>query len=228
MGLLSRKPKVSVEEFCQWYFDTTLFNEDAQTGLFDHVLNFVAEADQSFAAIDKTLFKHEMTALYMELFGLAWDCHYGKLEYILPAVVCTKNYLEQKGQLEIWNTMLAYNHAIAQSGADSISREQAAKELTAALNYVRAAFAKKFEEKGFDAECATRAANRQGIEIALKNRLTISLLTGKFADRLGFADRLRGNITLNDDAQARLLLTILGILEGATQAIKKVRISFAN
>lgn len=222
MGLLSRKPKVSVEEFCQWYFDTTIFNEDAQTELFDHVFNFVVEVDQSFAAIDKTLFKHEMTALYMELFGLAWDRHYEKLEYILPAIVCTKNYLEQKGQLEIWNTMLAYNHAIAQSGADSISREQTAEELTAGLNYIRATIAKKYEEEGFDAECAARAANRQGIETAWKNDITFNRLTARLVDRL------ECDINLNDDALRRLQLSILGILEGATQAMKKVRISFAD
>jgi hypothetical protein len=235
MGLLSHKPKVSVEEFCQWYFDTTIFSEDAQTELFDHVFNFVAEADQSFTAIDKALFKHEMTALYMELFGLAWDRRYEKLEYILPAIVCTKNYLGQKGRLEIWNTMLAYNQAIAQSGiqslsADILSNVKKAKELLnqseevriAGLNYMRVALAKKFEGEGFDAECAARAANRQGIEIAWEKDLIISLLTARFADRLGC------DIILNDDAQGRLLLTILGILEGATQSMKKMRISFTD
>jgi hypothetical protein len=55
---------------------------------------FIVEVDQSFAAIDKILFKHEMTALYMELFGLAWDRRYEKWEYILPAIVSTEKYLE--------------------------------------------------------------------------------------------------------------------------------------
>lgn len=89
MGLLSRKPAVKVEEFCEGFYDSQIFHAiiagaDVSAGFWEFVLNSVREADPSFATDDLAAFRREMTALRVELFGLAW-VHQVKREEFTPA-----------------------------------------------------------------------------------------------------------------------------------------------
>jgi hypothetical protein len=62
MGFLSRKPKISIEEFCQQFYASQIFHptiagEDVWAGFLGIAFKSVVEVDQSFAVIDPTVFK---------------------------------------------------------------------------------------------------------------------------------------------------------------------------
>lgn len=129
MELFNRKPKTSIEDFCRQFYDSEIFyvktcDEDGASALWEKALNFVTEADPSLAKVDRDLFRREMTALHMELFGMAWMRYLwgedmlwseDKFLFLQREVVFTKSYLEKNGYLDIWETMFAYNEAIASS-----------------------------------------------------------------------------------------------------------------
>ena len=76
MGLFDNKPKVGVEEFCREFYDTQIFppivvGEDVGAVYWETAFKSAVEADSSFEAVDLVAFKREMTALRLELFGLA-------------------------------------------------------------------------------------------------------------------------------------------------------------
>lgn len=122
MGLFSSKPKIGIEEFCREFYDRQILHPtiiaggtDVGSVFLEGAFNYVVEADQSFAAIDPTLFRKEMTALRMELFGLAWSHKFKREEFTLPQSFFTKRYLEENGKLDIWDIMGEYNLANARS-----------------------------------------------------------------------------------------------------------------
>src|SRR3989304_4969716 len=120
MGLLGRKPKIGIEEFCQQFYDSQVFHatidgEDIASGFWEIVCESVAEVDSSFAGIALAAFEREMTALRIELFGLAWMHHLQLDDYLVAEIVFTKSYLERNGQLEIWAIMSDSNRVIARA-----------------------------------------------------------------------------------------------------------------
>lgn len=132
MGLFSRKPLISIEDFCQDFYDH-FFNFkvkgiDMSGDFFDVAFDTVAKTDPSFATVNRVLFRREMTAIRMELFGLAW-MHYFKakheqLEYCLRETSFTKKYLESTGRTEIWDIMQFYNGCIGESAFEAFTEER--------------------------------------------------------------------------------------------------------
>lgn len=223
MGLLNRKPKISVEEFCQQFYDSKIFHaastdKDFGSVLVENVFELVAEADQSFVGVDKDMLRREMTALRIELFSLAFMHHVKKDEHLLAQSVFTKSYLERNGQLEIWDTMLAYNHAIAASSTEIVSGLRMKRGWTAGMNYLRFQLAKKWKNAGVDLESVGRVVNRVGTEVAWEKGITIEHLTDSLLDRLGCDRRLES------EALIRLETAIFGLYEGAKEAIKSVNL----
>ena len=120
MGLLSRKPKINIEEFFRQFYDLMVFNptirgEDFNEIWGDTVFKSVVEADQSFTKIDKRLFQEEVTAIRLELIALAWIHKFPREEFTIPQSIFTKRYLKEKRKLKLWGIMEEYNQEIAQS-----------------------------------------------------------------------------------------------------------------
>ncbi|MFC2014699.1 hypothetical protein ACFLUP_01755 [Chloroflexota bacterium] len=176
------------------------------------------EADASFAVVDIEVFKLEMTALRLELFGLAWIHQLKKDKYVLPEIFFTKNYLEQNKQQEIWNIMGEYNQAIARSGADIASGERMRRGWVSFINTLRIELFKKWVEAGVDEKCAARVSNRTGTDVAWSKQITLNYLTARLADRLGC------DINTDHEALFKLQAVILGLYNGATEAIKSVNL----
>ena len=223
MGLLSRKSKIGIEEFCRQFYDSQIFHpiiagEDVGSGFWETAFNFVAEADQSFAAIDPAVFQREMIALRIELFGLAWMHHLKQDKYILPEIVFTKSYLEQNGQLDIWDAMCAYNQAIARSSVEVIAGERMRRAWIVGMNKFKIDSFGEWVEAGVEPECATHLGNRLGTDVAWSKGITLKMLTARLADRLGC------DINLNSEALFRLGSVIFGLYNGAKEAIKSVNL----
>src|SRR3972149_1579541 len=179
MGLLSRKPKTGIEEFCQQFYATQIFHagiagEDVASGFWEIVFRSVAEADKSFAYIAPAIFKREMTALHMELCGLAWRDKFKREEFTLRQSIFTNRYLEENGRLEIWDIMGEYNQAIADSATLTARGERQDAWRVAQSNKARADMFDKraeanignpsapTEEEKKLAICVARVANRIG------------------------------------------------------------------
>lgn len=186
MGLFTRETNTSIEDFCQQFYDSQIFfvktcEDDVASAFWEGTLNFVAEADPSLAQVDRDLFRREMTALYMELFGFAWMRYlHGeswseeKFLCLQKEVVLTKSYLEKNGHLDIWETMLAYNEAIASS------RRRGDAERAITDDCVDHCFMKQ----RVDPDCTDRIKNRM-YEQFLSDKL-INHLTDTVSKRLAW------------------------------------------
>jgi len=107
-------------------FHPIIAGTDASVAFCETVLKAVREADPSFAAVDPAVFWTEMTALRVELFGLAWVHHLIRdKKCLLRQIAFTKSYLDDNKQPEIWDAMADYNHAIAQSSLQLPTGERA-------------------------------------------------------------------------------------------------------
>jgi len=224
LGLLKRKPKISIEEFCREFYDSQIFQpiiagEDVGSVFCDAVFNSVSEADPSFATVDRTVFRQEMTALRMELFSLAWVHHFKQGKYTLPQTDFTKSYLEKKGRLDIWNSILDYNQAVAHSSVITATEEQENTSWITYINSLRAGLLNKWVETGIDKECAVCVANRMGTENSCKKGITLQVLNTRLADRLGC------DVSLSFEALFRLEAVILGLYHVATESIKSANLN---
>lgn len=132
MGLSSNRNRVSIGMVAQQFYDYEVFQNDE----FYHIAyNFVTKKAE-LSKIEESLFKVELFALRIELFGLAlWNNNLlisskdefrgnnSKLDLlwqeVCSEILFTKNYLEKGVKNNIWQMMGFYNQAIEQS--DEIS-----------------------------------------------------------------------------------------------------------
>src|SRR5262245_36182721 len=70
----------------------------------------------------------------MEIFGCAWDHLLKSGKYIIPAIVYTKCYLEERQAIELWEGMLVYNQTIAQSAKSELPSGRVSMARVAALD----------------------------------------------------------------------------------------------
>jgi len=238
MGLLSRGPQIAIEEFCQQFYDSQIFHaiiagEDVWAGFLGITFKSVVEVDQSFALIDLAIFKREMTALRIELFGLAWGHRFKQERFTVPQSIFTRRYLEENEKFELWDIMGEYNQAIAQSTTMTKTGEQMegriARARVTSLNLSRVKmFAKWAEanigdpsaptEKEKILACVARVANRIGTDIRRNDCILVKRLAARLADRLSCESNLSA------EALFRLGAVIFGLYEGAMKAIKSVNL----
>lgn len=206
------KPMMTVDEFCRVFYETYIFvaatdGHDVRLRFWDKVFDSVVKADQSFSGIDRTVFRREMTALQLELFGLAWMHHFrleqywgAEEKYTLAEIAFTKNYMEENGHIEIWNTMSAYNETIAAAmlhpRTEAVDRDfEPLISLASSLSLV--VTHRKFEEsikaqmkeewgKSVGSDCATRLVNRVSTRDDWGGCPILIMLTMTLVERLGW------------------------------------------
>ena len=212
MGLLRRRPKQGVEDFCRVFYDQVfqpIANSTASDSSFwKSAFDSISQAGQSLGGIDRDTFYQEMTALRIELFGLALTHFLKDKKYSMREAAFTKKYLEEKGQPQLWDTMLEYNQAIARIGGET------SKAIS--LLEVRANLFKKWTQAGEDQEYAARIANRIGTEVAWDKQITLKHLVTKFIDRLGY------KMKLNKGALDRLEKSLFASYVSAREAMRSV------
>lgn len=231
MGLLSRKPKVTIQEFCQHFYDTYIFNAliggaDVDLEWWQNAYNSITEVDESFKSVDFSKFKEEMTALRMELFGLAWQQKFKSEQYIIPQSFFTRLYLQKIDKMQIWDIMGEYNQKIAMSNTVTDTGKQVGMAQITKLNLARQNMFNKWcednisnkdaltDEDKWRSVCVARVANRIGADIRHPNCATIIQLAARLAVRLDC------DTYINSEAVFRLSALIFGLHEGAKEAIK--------
>ncbi|MEW6142425.1 MAG: hypothetical protein AB1597_04615 [Chloroflexota bacterium] len=242
MGLFDRKPKVSVEEFCRHYYDDYLFSPNPVSQSLGHenvgqiilepYYKSLVEADPSFEKIGQAKFEEEMTAVRVELFGLAWMLKFQQGDAPIQQTVFTHRYLRETGRFEIWVIGYEYNRILAQSTVVSKDGHQqdgrAGRASVAFTNYMRSGIFEDWVKKSginstclteYDeehAECIARAANRLMVDMKRGDCIAVKLLAAKVAERLGYdpSSPRCGEVLF------RLGAFIYGFYEGAKEAIK--------
>jgi len=124
MALVKSKPRMSIEDCCRGFYDSQIFKtrilKTASIDFWSYFLAqckaVIAEDDQTFSLVDSDSFWHEMTALQIAVFGLAFTVRVKlKLEHMVREVYFTKRYLEHKRRIDLWDTLLDYNDVIDHS-----------------------------------------------------------------------------------------------------------------
>lgn len=227
------KPKISVEECCKEFYDKNIFHAiiagiDGWSIHLDSVSKCVTEADTSFSAIDSDLFRQEMTAVRMEVFALAFARKVKREDLTLVQSFFTRRYLEENGKLDIWDIMLEYNQAIADSATLTATFERMEDWRVAKSNLARSDFCEKWceaniadpsaltEEQEMLSQCVARVANRIGADIRRNDCILVKRLTARLADRL------RCHTDLKDEALFRLAAMIFGFYKGAEDYLKSI------
>ena len=226
MGILGRKPKMSIEEFCQDFYDRFFHANvnviDVTSAFLDTAFETVAKGDDRFAKVDHGSFRREMTALRVELFGLAWTHYFKakkKFECCLKECSFTKKYLQSIGQNEIWDIMTFYNKAVARSVVEIASGERGRRARAAAFSSLRMElYGKLRTETDFDKECIALVLNRLKTDVAWRRRTTLKFLATEFAKRLECPR------DLNEQAFLNLGIVMVGMYNGAKDAIKSTKV----
>jgi hypothetical protein len=226
MGLFNRKPKVHLSEFCRDFYTEVILHpaiedvEDIEPNsiFFETVRRSVIEVDSSFAEVDLESLTEEIIVLRFEVFGLAWLHELGD-KHAAAQSTFTKEYLEEQGRSDIWEAMESYNKAIARSSTLGQTKDTSTgRAYLAFLDSMRMQLFEKWHGQGFDPTCVARAANRISAEEAWKKNLTPGYLMLTLCDRLDYEP--------NDEAQFRLVATIVGLYNGSREALREVKIKY--
>ena len=213
------KPKVSLEDFCRDFYDKYVYQQriggvDVTGVYWDEVFEDVSRRFPS--RLDRDAFHREMTATYFELFGLAWQLAVRKDDLAVKQSAFTKRYLEEKGELALWQSMGDYNHAIAQSFEAVRSTGARTRRATTIFDTsYRLDMFKKWTKSGFDDECTARVVSRMGLKLDIQ--AAQAMIAGQLLTTLGQDD-----ISFDDTVELRAVF--YGLFEGARKAIKSVSI----
>ena len=192
----------------------------------------VVEADKSFSGFDRSNFIREITALRLELFGLAWLYKFKDEKFTIPQSIFTMQYLEKNGKREIWDAMRDYGSVIAKSAFLTQTGEQL--DGSTSLGRGRITFVNTFrwdvfnkcastnfkdmssptEEEKIRMDCITAVINRMLSE----PKRAVPLLAEKLIERLGCGT------SLNSRASFAIASVVYGLHQGAIEAIKDIKL----
>lgn len=234
---LESKPEFRIEECCRQFYGEKIFCEttagkDAWSSLLNNYFNTIAEVDQSFLAVDKELFRDEITALRMALFEFALGDPKKSNgdKFAIPASFFTMSYLEKKGRLDIFDIMSAYNRAIARSAIMDANLQKYSGKTGNALiirtNDLRSRMALKWadtylgdraiplQEQKNKISCINMVANRLGADIEREDGVAVKSLCAELATRL------RDGANLNSEAMSKLSAIIFDFYRGAEEYLE--------
>lgn len=207
MPLWRRKRTVSIDTYCQEYYDTEVFLVQPPTAIPGCVKDWRADAQESLTIacpqirdIERRLFQRELSAARLELFAIAWLDEFERGQPVLPHSEFTQRYLHQIGRGDVWASMGQYNEAIARAG---ILKEDGVDEKRASsMDRMRSDLLSQWVRKGFDRECVLRVANRLMTRIEPGSK-ALDLLATRFLDCTG-----------RSQDQATALLPVSGLMFG--------------
>lgn len=234
MALFKSKPKQSIEQCNKYYYDSQIFHSsvagrDAWVDFLKTAYNSITEVDPSFSSIVPRVFLEEMTALRMELFGLAWSQRFKKEKQTYPQSIFTRDYLVAANRQEVWDVMREYNQSVAMSATANANGSQfsgtvggvVVTHVNTMKTQIWEDWAKSnisgealTDDEKAKAQCVTRVINRFGADIKREKGVVVRLLTSRLADRLGC------DANLKTEALFRLSALTFGFYKGAEEYLQ--------
>lgn len=165
MLFLSKKNKVTLQNFIPSYYSKILPSIEPNVEFFRILKNQVAFVDKPFSSVDFELFLAQMTAIWLECFGLAFFYRFGD-KLSLKNNLLTREYLLEGNKSSVWDDLGIYNSYAAKSatyGSDSSTMSGRAR--ISLVNNMRVELFNKYHSDGFDDVCIARTLNRYGTKI---------------------------------------------------------------
>ena len=222
MGFFTSRPKVPLDDFCREFYDTHLLHPvvagiNMARTFSETIKRSVTEVDPQFADVEIELLMAELTVIRFEVFGLAWLHQQGDKRAAEQSDF-TRVYLENSSRTDIWEAMVPYNQAIAQSSTlGRTSETRTGRAYLTFVNSMRADLFDRWYAMGFDSTAVARAANRLSADVAWKQGRTAGHMMLALCDRLACQS--------NEQGQFRLLAIIRGFYDGVIESLKAVKIN---
>lgn len=250
MGIFSSKPKVDMESFCKDYYDSQMFHaivngEDASQKILNAAFQLQTDSDPSFSKVDRALFDREMTAMHLELFGLAFLKRFSDFDKAVQQSIFTLRYLQDKDRSDIWEAMGEYSKVIAQTATMNANGQQMTghtgieRMTITRVNQSRFELSKKWLNSRFSdlknltasekeiAGCAGRVVNHIEADILRKNQIGNRRIAALFLFRLG-AEKIWGkNWQPSEDFLLRIASQPYSMYDFATRILKTVDLRFS-
>lgn len=235
MILLNRKKKVTVQNFCQDYYDAHIlfFKESGEylvspagaSAVFWRVaLDTLKASSPAYSFVEEKNLENEMIALRFELFALAWGHESHQDSLTVAQCVFTHNYLIHCGREQIWKTMGEYNQVVARSGYfqalersgySKSKNETVRKQSHFHVNKARADWFDRQVMNEVDQVCIGRVANRIGTSAHWQKSTGLAIVASSVVERLG--------CELESGARDHLMFFIRMLYEGSLQAVRIVK-----
>lgn len=221
MGLFDRKPRMSTQEWCEYFYSNHVFappiGEADPWRLFcDAAHQQILRSDPAFSAVDVSDLSDQLLALRLEVIGIAWLLHV-KDDLSPKQSECTRLHLLKHNREGLWDMMEPYNQAVAKStvgGSDSNTR--AGRTHIVFMNSMRTQLFDKWAAKVSDPKDAARSANRVGSNVPWKSHKTHVYLSFALTDQL--------QCEVNEEARKRMMAIIQGFFDGTSEELRKVKI----
>lgn len=198
MGIFKKKPEITIQRFCLFFYDSWFQPNIENSESISDFLNVLNKVDPKLLAFDRSVFIREFLALLLEMLGYALIRPVKKDELLVEQSVFTKEYLTEHGVSDIWNRMPEYNHTIMQASQDIMHFESTRRASAVAKNSFIVELAKKFQEdfENTDMECVGRVVNRYPIGGYWWNRITCGYLARTLAERARFKGDIKSSLLL--------------------------------
>lgn len=227
MGLFSRKQEVKLDDFCRNFYENQVLNPtiggiNAGEILLKSARDQVSQYYPEFTNIDLKKLSTELIILRFELFALAWTHKFVNGKRVLLQSDFTRQYLQKKGEDDIWTGMEEYNNAI--DGA-TLHWLQSLNRANLGFNYnmrkdLSVQNINEAKKLGIDSEESIKRANqRLWSENAWKQNIVLQVLVFTLCQRLKIDPE-----KLNKEAVQCLAAIIYGFYQGAKQSWEQVKI----
>jgi len=221
----SGKPTTTVSQYARWFHtfgpsDRGSDPEVARTAYVKAIIDLVAKQDERFAQTDLVRFDAEFVALRAEIFGIAWGHAFNaKDKHLLGEGKVAKEALTEMG---LWDCAEKYNQAAARSSDAALPKgERARAGVVTFQNSWRVSMVKNWGKQGVDRDVIVRVVNRIFTQESWKSGETLRYMSGELIQALGFVDRAKGEVNLNQGALLTLQVPLLDIYKGSREGISQ-------
>lgn len=221
MGLFDRKPKVSVQQWCNEFYSNSVFapligGADPWELFCSSVRDQVEQGDSTVSRVAGQMLSDQMLALRLEVIGIAWMIRV-KDDFSPKQSQCTQEYLAAHNQDHYWEMMEPYNQAVAKATVGGSGGSTAAgRAHITFMNSMRAQLFDEWSATVSNPKHAARAANRVGSDVPWKSQKTHVYLSFALTDQL--------QCEVNEKSRRSLMAVIQGFFDGASEELKKVKI----
>ncbi len=221
MSLFDRKPKMTVQEWCEDFYSSAVFASlrnggDLWQTFCKSARDQVVQAAPSFSDVDAAQLADQLLALRLEVIAVAWMM--GVRDRLSPKhSECTRKYLQTHDRGFLWDMMEPYNRTVAKAtvgGSDP--KTGVGRAHITYMNSMRAGLFDDWVATVSDPVDAGRAANRIGSAAAWKSGRMPFYLSCELFDQV--------QSEVNQPAKLILVAIIQGFFDGASEALRKVKI----
>jgi hypothetical protein len=245
MGIFDGKAKLNMTEFCQLYYENQIFQsnvsrEDTSQNIVDYTYQLLTDSEPALKQVDRALFEHEMAAMNLELFALAFFQRFVKnINHCFQQSIFTRRYLYDKNKPDIWEDMKYYNLMISKTATWGMTEDTAIGRAQITFNNSFRAeifegwikdnkidLDKLTDQDNANLECVARAVNRIGTDILKNEQIGNRLIAGLFLERLGTEKIFGKHWQPNDDFLLRVASQPLAIYEFTQKILKTANLQF--